>query len=542
MFMNNFISMLSTYQALTSRQLENINKIKKIAKTFHKDAGTYKNLKNLFNNDISDETIVLEAGHQPNFLPHAGTWKKAFLLHFLREKLVEKSGKSVLSLFGFADYNLCTATLLYQNRIPALTKIACEKMGFKISGKDKWKKFDSIKKPLEKEWEREIERIKLYYKSNAKMAKIEYSEIKTNIDAFAGTMSKSYELAENFPDVNAFFFSKVCNEILGLNVLFFRYSDVQKERIFMDEWKKIIANIDEFNKTYNEVLSKRKFKDISPCEPNSFPFWYHCDCGGKVPLLIASQKHIICTGKCPSCNKNHEISLEGDNIEKHFDRMSMNAVARNLILSEGIGTTLFISGFGGGLRYGTIANEISKKKGFNLPITLTWTSKDYYASVIYLVTINNLIKVFGINVKELLNKEILNSKVNRRLEELIHEINRLEKESKNKRGETYMNSIKRYKGEYSNISSKIKITNEIINMTPSILDIFVSAGIDIKLIDAWRQALLNLDVKIEDEFYIIRRDVVYDIPAGFTPLKKDQIPLIYDNISAINTSTFIPLK
>ena len=28
----------------------------------------------------SDKTIVLESGHQPNFLPHAGTWKKAFLL------------------------------------------------------------------------------------------------------------------------------------------------------------------------------------------------------------------------------------------------------------------------------------------------------------------------------------------------------------------------------------------------------------------------------------------------------------------------------
>ncbi|MGA7628711.1 MAG: hypothetical protein WCA60_09480, partial [Methanoregula sp.] len=53
---------------------------------------------------ITSDTVILESGHQPNFLPHCGTWKKAFLLDRIYRKLQEK-GIPAIAFFGLADQN-----------------------------------------------------------------------------------------------------------------------------------------------------------------------------------------------------------------------------------------------------------------------------------------------------------------------------------------------------------------------------------------------------------------------------------------------------
>ena len=70
-----FIADLRNYHALTPEQQKNASALLEVSEKFHKKAL-------ITGDDIrveSDRTIILESGHQPNFLPHAGTWKKAFL-------------------------------------------------------------------------------------------------------------------------------------------------------------------------------------------------------------------------------------------------------------------------------------------------------------------------------------------------------------------------------------------------------------------------------------------------------------------------------
>ncbi|RLI94444.1 MAG: hypothetical protein DRO90_02035, partial [Candidatus Altiarchaeales archaeon] len=228
---NEFLEKLQNFHAPNSRQEENLDAIIKISDKFHRDARIPKV------NSKAENSIVLESGHQPNYLPYPGTWKKAFLLDLFRRKL-----ENSVALFGFADYNLCTASILYSNKIPAITKTGSEKIGFRISKNEKWKSFNSIKKPTREEFENEMEHVKNHYKNYLSMAKLSIP-IEENLEEIEEIMWKSYDLSDNLADLNAFIFSKICREIWNLEVNFFRYSDVQKDNIFIDECEKLIKNI-----------------------------------------------------------------------------------------------------------------------------------------------------------------------------------------------------------------------------------------------------------------------------------------------------------
>jgi len=81
--------------------------------------------------------------------------EKTFLLDFFHKNL-----ENSIALFGFAGYNLSTASILYSNKIPVITKTGSEKIGFRINKKEEWKSFNSIEKPSREEFEKEIEHLK----------------------------------------------------------------------------------------------------------------------------------------------------------------------------------------------------------------------------------------------------------------------------------------------------------------------------------------------------------------------------------------------
>ena len=508
-----FLSMLTSRNDLKERHIENLEKLKKVAEKFHRDAGTYQEIKHVLDREITEKTLVLESGHQPNFLPYAGVWRKAFLLDFFdKEFSVLDNERECIPLFGFADYNLCTAKWLYQNRIPAMTKEGFETIGFKISGKDRWKRFDSIEKPLEAEWTKELERIRTFYR---KAIKKNREEAKGNLERLMEEMWKSYELGKSFSDVNAILFSRVCNLLLGLNVLFFRYSDVQRAGIFMEEWEKIISELERFNRLHNETINRRGLDGIGYSNENSVPFWYHCDCGGKVPLSVVDTSSLVCEGRCPACGCAHKLRLEELNIL--FERMSPDAVTRNLVFSEGLGTDIFISGAGGSLRYGVISNEVSREMGFNLPLTLVWTGRDYYSGIVHEMILNELKKAFDLGIGDMftLSEEVVLKMIEKR-DELAEMLRNLGQEEENKK------LIQKYKGYYINTSTQTRIAGNIFSLIPSILDIFVSVGFD-GVSESWRSALGNLEIE-EGEFYKIERDVIYG---------DERVARIYRNVKVL---------
>jgi len=492
MDMKEFTRLISS-RKLKARQMANLSKMKIISEKFHREAGTYDEVKEVFEREITEDTIVLESGHQPNFFPYAGVWKKAFLLAFFDNMLAEY-GRESIPLFGFFDYNLCTARFLYKNRIPFARKGGYDAIGFKISREEQWKRFNAIDKPPEDEWSKEIERIKGIYRKAMEEAKEGIGAVEEEreyLNMLEEEMWKSYELADKFSDVNAFIFSRICNRIMGLKVIFFRYSDVQSAKIFIDEWERVISDIERYNSMHNEIVRRRCLEDIGYCDVNSIPFWYHCDCGGKVPLYLSGDKWV---GECPVCHKKEEIDK---NLSEIFSRVSPRAVLRNLVFSEGLGTSLFISGAGGGLRYGIISNEISRAMGLNLPITLVWSGKDYYLGAVHRAVLKQLCSFFFMDYEDILSEERAVLKVQERRNSFADEI---------KNGEEDV--IRRYSGLYLFSDTLLKIAKDVFSIIPSAFDLFVAVG-PRRILDMWHKTLEDYEIR-EGEFYRIEKDVVYD--------------------------------
>ena len=484
--LNDLISTISS--RLNDKHIENLKKIVEISKRFHKMAKIP-----VRNVDISEESVVLESGHQPNFFPYSGVWRKVFLLDYISERLTE-IGREVVPVFGLFDFNLCTARLLFQNRVPAVNKDGFVTIGLrKPSGLNIWRRFNSIEKPTEEDWEKVVNRIKDIYRNASR-------EI---LEVIIEEMWKSYELGKTLSDVNAILFSRLCS-LFGFDVLFFRYSDVQRCGLFVEEWRRIVSRLKEFNRIYNEIVMRRGLEnDLGLVEENMAPFWYHCECGAKVQMYHDGEFF----GICPICKREHGIA----SFEDEFKDISPRAVPRNLIFSEGMGTSLFISGAGGGLKYGMVADEIAGRFGFNRPITLVWVGRDYYLGLAHRQMLKEMMRLFDMKFDDLLDRNVALSKVRDKRKSLARMVNSSDDRLR-----------QRYIGQYIYSETQLKIAGSMFSITPSILDILMTFGFE-RVANAWKDALNGIDV-MGGEFYKIEADIHYE----------DNVSKIYDVVRILS--------
>ena len=105
------------------------------------------------------------------------------------------------------------------------------------------------------------------------------------------------------------YLQKSVMKFYNINLMFFFYSDMQKEKLFIDESRKILQNTHSFNQIYNRVI-KEKGLDIPPVAEHHIPFWYHCECGGKINLFL--EDSASCRGTCPVCKKEYHLVFDTD--------------------------------------------------------------------------------------------------------------------------------------------------------------------------------------------------------------------------------------
>ncbi len=464
---------------------------------------------------VQEDILVLESGHQPNYFPYSGVWKKVFLLDQF-QKMLDEKGDYGIAFFGFADQNLTTAPYLYKNQVPALNKTGMEKIGFAVKGSDKWKRFETLEKPLPEVWEQEMQA----------MEKLP-ADTRSEFSTIAEIMWKSYERADSFSDLNAYIFSRISREILGSDVYFFRYSDIHRNQLFSDECRQILENLECYADVYNDVI-KNETIPLRPVVSGEVPFWYHCDCGGKIPLVIDSSA--MCRGVCPICKKECELDFGTDfnRFDDFSKEMSLSAVCRNLVFFEGLGTHIFISGTGGGLRYGKIADAISSEIGFNKPLTCFWSSKDYYVGKIHADAAKELQNTFSFTKAEMLDGD-LDEKIQTFRDDLNQKVMEMEAEGADKK------SLRLYRGRFLGSATVVEMVSRVFSMTPSMFDIFLNFDRD-EIVESWVDALTRSVPKHYDSTCVIAEDIVYDTrkDSGFS---LDEILVLYRNMSIIGGNT-----
>jgi len=521
MRIEDLIPRLVDFHSLNVFQQENLRDLIAISRTFSSEAGIPGSLCDV----IGSGSIVLESGHQPNFLPYSGVWKKAFLLDSIRKELTE-CGKDAIAVFGFSDHILSTASYLFQNQIPAYKKQGKENIGFKIPEKDRWRCFHYLSKPTEEQFHREIEKIKRIYSDNIRHLNTMEDALKHRMDDILELLSDCYHLAPSFADFNAFFFSRMCTDVFDLHLHFFRYSDVFEHGLLMNESKKILSHPDVYISNLEAAIAKTGSAS-TPLWENAMPFWYHCDCGGKIHLSGSNPSDVRCT--CPVCNKNHLLSLGPnlDSLGNYYSRMSPNAIARNVIFSEGFGTNLFISGTGGSLKYGQVADAMSIEMGFHRPLTLAWRSADMYLGAVHNRAIQELIKTFRLKITDLLENR-MNEKIKECRGALERKMKEMEHTSQDKK------AIQKFRGKYLNSLVQAETVRNVFAETPSFLDILMTFE-STQISEKWRDTLQKVDIGSEGYWLSVQGDVLYPYK-GIQGIMSRDIPGIFQAMKSIEAA------
>jgi hypothetical protein len=512
-----FVLDLPGYYTLKEKQQKNVARLQEVSKKFSNRAKITSQTRDL----ISSNTIILESGHQPNFLPYAGTWKKAFLLHHIHKTLKEK-GQNAVAFFGFADQNISTARVLSKNQIPATNKDGLIKIGFKIDEANKYKSFCSVDKPTPENWQKETIRIQNHYTEYMKKTRSEGVFPQKQWEQVNEILWSSYELAGNFAELNAIIFARVCSELLEINFSFFQYSDMYQDQLFLEESQKILRNLSQFNQSYNRIIYEKGF-DIPQVNTSHLPFWYNCDCGMKIDL--EGDDSFTSVAKCPLCKKEYELKFGDDftGLFRYYKNMDFTAVSRNIAMAEGLGDTLFLTGVGGSLQYGQISDQISHDLNFHSPLSLGWRSADYYLGIVHQTAVHELMKQFSLIMKDLLTPEL-----HKNIAHTFHQLSFAIQEAESAHNQKDRKYLSGMEGHAKNMAVFAK---KIFSLTPSFLDILANQESK-SIIAGWTGALSVAEVKGEQDFYLMNKDITYP-PHLLSDIPPDDLAVLYKNIRNI---------
>ena len=511
-----FIQNVCRHTSLTGAQIENVSRLKDLADRSTPGLG----LTVTESARIIPETIVLESGHQPNFLPHCGTWKKAFMLDRICRRIRE-TGVPVIAFFGFADQNQSTARLLTRNFLPDLSKTGSKVIGFRIKEPDTERGFRFQEKPSMDSWKEKMDLLHRHYQNMIARADPE-GTIGPRLSVLREILEVSYANAENFADLNARVFAKVSRDIFGLDLNFFRYSDLFAGDMFLEESRSLLQKFTEFNIIYNRSIREHCLGIPSALE-GELPFWYHCACGRKLGIQVSESL----TGEllCPDCSRKYFLDFGNnfESLEDHYRNMDFKAVTRELVVPEALGDSLFIAGLGGSLEYGKISDEIAGTLALHRPLIASWQSKDYYLGIAHAIALSDMIKTFSLDPADL-ESHVCFEKADVMIKTLNDDINHCLAESIDQKNKDVF-TLKRRLNSFETLLSSAR---GIFSLRPSAFDVFANCRAE-NLPVLWDAALGRSSIVREGDRYTFNSDICYP-PELLLAISREKIPAIYKSL------------
>ena len=406
---------------VSNRVLEVRGCIGENAREFHKKAGTYSDEIERAISDLSDpNTLVVEVAHQPNIFPYGGYFKKIVLGHLIAEKIRRNYDFNVVELFGIGDQDLASPKWFRNAYLPDINA----NDGFLVLKAPVSKKsmdaMYTIPKPsadFTNKWKNNLENwLVSNSKTLNKIYKEEHDELlldKDKMQILRGRLKQIFELIDyslsrstSLTEFNSYFISKLTNSFWDYPMLFYEYHSTQK--CFSEEYLNLSNRYVEYHDAFKRYYHYLNGHDISlnfNVPPvNQAPFWINCDCGAKVEVLLAEKSANICfsTSKCLKCGKKSQITSLKDllnNSESQLLAISPRAVSRQIIVTNGIMPSIFVSGMGA-VGYEMISRGIANELDVKLPPYVILQSKDVYQGIAQKVADLTKKKIEGSNDKK----------------------------------------------------------------------------------------------------------------------------------------------
>jgi hypothetical protein len=203
-----------------------------------------------------------------------------------------------------------------------------------------------------------------------------------NLESFWDIVEECHDHCENFADFNGFLLSKVVNEVWGYDTVFSRFSENQQA--FCDDFNFLLSRFDEYSnllRQSGEILGEPNIGGVSDQEFQLVPFWFHCDCGGKVKLFEkVEESFMVGEGNCSRCGRQYSLEFGTSNhpdMSTLASRVSARAVSMNLVFFRGLAPICYVGG-AGGAAYLVQAQHVAQGLGILFPPVVVWRPHDEY--------------------------------------------------------------------------------------------------------------------------------------------------------------------
>ncbi len=355
-------------------------------KKFHKTSDTLtpavqKKLDILHN---KKDSIFLMTAHQTNFIPYSGVMRKTTLMDAIGEKVEKITGVDTIEFYGIANQDIASSwPWLKITQLPSIFhKKGIFEHIYHLKKKYEDKMHAAVPKPSWSDiakWKTDTEQwMKLCTNLIESHGHIitpgNKSELHSNYEEFIDIINTSNESARNFAEFNAIMLSKMVNNHFSHATLFSLFTDCQQ--IFDKEFLYLLENHEKYHKYLHSIKGAKTAKKIAP-------FWYHCECLGKVELEIKEDKDAFkLSGRCPACNKTHTFHIHKETLTRDFTKISKNISARarpmTLVFFEGLAVNMYVGGALAGKCYLKDAKYIAGKMHMNFPPVAIWRPKEKY--------------------------------------------------------------------------------------------------------------------------------------------------------------------
>jgi len=335
-------------------------------------------------NDPSSRLLV--SIHQPNLFAYGGVYKKIILLETLRDIAESKKANTkLINLFLIVDHDFLDDIWMRTAQLPSIrNKGGILEIRTPVSNSKRWQMVCNTPPPPKHILESWRKQLKLWIK-NASTDNFDKTVLLGNFEDLWTKVEDAFYRSRSYSDFNAFFQSKVVNEIWGYKTLFVRLSDISP--VFDKGFEFLLSGYDRYSRAVEKAekyfIERSINTGVSSTAYLNAPVWIHCRCGSKASAKVREEKAgVILRGKCMSCKSDLQIDFENTDelilSEEIIRKVSPRAIPILLLLSKELGIGCYASGTGGSVGYTIVGSLIFKELSVKMPLTVVWPAEDMY--------------------------------------------------------------------------------------------------------------------------------------------------------------------
>jgi len=491
----------SLENAMNNEVLERRANLLQWVRKFHEDCGTLTpQVKNAIERLEVEPCVFLMTAHQPNLFAYSGVFRKVMLNCVLAKRLAETMNLPVVCFFGVADQDFTDDRWVKSALLPDVERRdGTLELRADLPDKMMICRVNKPSKQVMANWRDQIEGW-----LDRKLNSVERScksfgfclgdlRVKENLELFWDVIEEAYARADVYSDFNAFVMSKIVNVIWETDTLFARFSECQQ--IFEKEFCAILSRFDEYSKYVQEATMNECAGGVFEKEHETFPFWYHCDCGSKARLNVEKQDDSsVGSGECLACGKEHRVSFcspDKLDLPGGMGRISARSLSMPLVFFDGLKVCCYVGGVGG-KDYLRQAHYVARRMGLTFGPVVVWRPRDVYFGVGQLdalITFQSLSGSFDFSRCPQIEEDLKG-----KIASVQHAVDRLEMQkrelTKNDTSkEEVIRELKILSGEQAEIRKRAKFSvlvrklkllenvKSVMRMYPSIIDFAVNVGL-----------------------------------------------------------------